>query len=82
MSLAQAVSYALTTRPATDAGGLVSARELHVATLVAEGLTNRQIGQRLGISPHTVARHVTHARSKLGLRSRAQLAVWAGRHTS
>jgi DNA-binding CsgD family transcriptional regulator len=82
MSLAQAVSYALTTRPAADAGGLVSARELHVATLVAEGLTNRQIGQRLGISPHTVARHVTHARGKLGLRSRAQLAVWAGRHTS
>jgi predicted ATPase/DNA-binding CsgD family transcriptional regulator len=82
MSLAQAISHALTTRPAAeDADGLISARELHVATLVAEGLTNRQIGQRLGISPHTVARHVTHARGKLGLRSRAQLAVWAGRHT-
>ncbi|HEX7305135.1 ATP-binding protein [Lentzea sp.] len=81
MSLAQAVSYALTDQHgAGDDDGLVSARELHVATLVAEGLTNRQIGQRLGISPHTVARHVTHARSKLGLRSRAQLAVWAGRH--
>ena len=52
-----------------------------VLGLLADGLTNRQIGQRLGISPHTVARHVTHARSKLGLRSRAQLAVWAGRHT-
>ncbi|PWK86521.1 putative ATPase [Lentzea atacamensis] len=80
MSLAQAVSHALTARPVTgDDEGMVSARELHVATLVAEGLTNRQIGQRLGISPHTVARHVTHARTKLGLRSRAQLAVWAGR---
>ncbi|RAS59899.1 regulatory LuxR family protein [Lentzea atacamensis] len=78
MSLAQAVSHALTARPVTgDDEGMVSARELHVATLVAEGLTNRQIGQRLGISPHTVARHVTHARTKLGLRSRAQLAVWA-----
>jgi DNA-binding NarL/FixJ family response regulator len=81
MSLAQAISYALTAQPPADSDGVVSARELHVATLVAEGLTNRQIGQRLGISPHTVARHVTHARSKLGLRSRAQLAVWAGRHT-
>ncbi|MFI6100062.1 ATP-binding protein [Lentzea sp. NPDC051213] len=81
MSLAQAISYALTARPAAADDGLISARELHVATLVAEGLTNRQIGQRLGISPHTVARHVTHARTKLGLRSRAQLAVWAGRHT-
>ncbi|KJK41918.1 hypothetical protein UK23_39705 [Lentzea aerocolonigenes] len=82
MSLSQAVSYALTTMPiAEDDDGVISERELHVATLVAEGLTNRQIGQRLGISPHTVARHVTHARTKLGLRSRAQLAVWAGRHT-
>ncbi|MET9226602.1 LuxR C-terminal-related transcriptional regulator [Lentzea sp. NPDC003310] len=81
MSLAQAISYALTEQQhAESEDGLISARELHVATLVAEGLTNRQIGQRLGISPHTVARHVTHARSKLGLRSRAQLAVWAGRH--
>ena len=81
MSLAQAISYALTAQPLAEDDGLISARERHVATLVAEGLTNRQIGQRLGISPHTVARHVTHARSKLGLRSRAQLAVWAGRHT-
>ncbi|MEV6243490.1 LuxR C-terminal-related transcriptional regulator [Lentzea sp. NPDC051838] len=82
MSLPQAISYALTARPvAEDDDGVISERELHVATLVAEGLTNRQIGQRLGISPHTVARHVTHARTKLGLRSRAQLAVWAGRHT-
>ncbi|WP_329790276.1 LuxR C-terminal-related transcriptional regulator [Lentzea sp. DG1S-22] len=83
MSLAQAISYGLTTQPVTeDADGAISARERHVATLVAEGLTNRQIGQRLGISPHTVARHVTHARSKLGLRSRAQLAVWAGRQVT
>ncbi|MFD9705971.1 ATP-binding protein [Lentzea sp. NPDC059081] len=82
MSLAQAVSYALTAQlDVGDDDGVISARELHVATLVAEGLTNRQIGLRLGISPHTVARHVTHARSKLGLRSRSQLAVWAGRHT-
>lgn len=82
MSLAQAISYVLTTQPAAgNDEGTISARELHVATLVAEGLMNRQIGQRLGISPHTVARYVTHARSKLGLRPRAQLAVWAGRHT-
>ncbi|MCR3753083.1 putative ATPase [Lentzea californiensis] len=81
MSFTQAISYALTAQPHTGDDGLISARELHVATLVAEGLTNRQIGQRLGISPHTVARHVTHARSKLGLRSRSQLAVWAGRQT-
>ncbi|MCG8926975.1 helix-turn-helix transcriptional regulator [Lentzea sp. CC55] len=83
MSLAQAVSHGLTAQPvAGDADDAISARERHVATLVAEGLTNRQIGQRLGISPHTVARHVTHARSKLGLRSRAQLAVWAGRQVT
>lgn len=78
MSLAPAISHAPTAQPLA---GLVSARERPVATLAVEGLTNRQIGQRPGISPHSVARHVTHARSKLGLLSRAQLAVWAGRRT-
>ncbi|TWP51908.1 LuxR family transcriptional regulator [Lentzea tibetensis] len=86
MSMRQAVDYALTDRPALPENGgssdkRITERERHIAGLVAEGLTYRQIGQRLGISPHTVARHVTHVRSKLGLRSRAQLAVWAGRNT-
>ncbi|GLZ36128.1 LuxR family transcriptional regulator [Lentzea sp. NBRC 105346] len=84
MTMYQAVDYALTERPLggpVERDERITERERHIAALVAEGLTYRQIGQRLGISPHTVARHVTHVRTKLGLGSRAQLAVWAGRNT-
>jgi DNA-binding CsgD family transcriptional regulator len=45
-----------------------------VVELVAEGLTNRQIGERLGISRHTVQTHLAHVFGKLDIRSRAVLA--------
>jgi predicted ATPase/DNA-binding CsgD family transcriptional regulator len=51
-------------------------REEQVAQLVAEGLTNRQIGRRLGISERTAERHVENLRAKLGMSSRAQVAAW------
>ncbi|MGP3925913.1 ATP-binding protein [Streptomyces sp. 8N616] len=51
-------------------------RELQVAELVAEGLTNRRIGARLSLSPRTVATHLDHIRDKLGLRSRTKIALW------
>jgi DNA-binding NarL/FixJ family response regulator len=44
--------------------------------LVAEGLSNKQIGARLFISDRTVATHVSNIMNKLGLNSRAQIAVW------
>jgi non-specific serine/threonine protein kinase len=44
---------------------------------VAQGLTNRQIAERLIIVEGTADRHVSNILSKLGVRSRAQLAVWA-----
>jgi non-specific serine/threonine protein kinase len=44
--------------------------------LVAGGRTNREISHRLVISQRTAGRHVKHALTKLGLRSRSQLAVW------
>lgn len=50
-------------------------RELEVARLVAEGLSNRQIGVRLFISEATVASHMRHIMDKLGVNSRAQIAV-------
>ena len=52
---------------------MLSARELEVAELVAQGLTNVEIGQRLGISRRTVATHLEHAYSRLGIHSRAEL---------
>lgn len=59
-----------------DAPPLLTPRETEVAHLVAEGLTNRQIGRRLGISERTAERHVENLRAKLGLTSRAQVAAW------
>jgi non-specific serine/threonine protein kinase len=50
-------------------------RELQVAALVAEGLTNRQIARRLGIGERTVVSHLEHAFMKLGVQTRAQVAV-------
>ena len=60
--------------------GQLSERELEVLSLVAEGLTNRDIAQRLVLSEHTVNRHVANILRKLGLPSRAAAASLAGRH--
>ncbi|MFC4115250.1 LuxR C-terminal-related transcriptional regulator [Nonomuraea zeae] len=51
-------------------------REAEVARLVAEGLSNKQIGARLFISEHTVDSHVRSILNKLGVNSRAQIAAW------
>lgn len=55
----------------------LSAREQQVLRLIAEGLTNKQIGQTLGISPKTVARHRDNITQKLNLSSRAELTRYA-----
>ncbi|MEW2528023.1 AAA family ATPase [Streptomyces sp. NPDC047071] len=47
--------------------------ELGVARLVAQGLTNRQVAERLAVSPHTVSSHLRRAFTKLDLTSRAEL---------
>jgi DNA-binding NarL/FixJ family response regulator len=60
-----------------DAGaGLLGNREADVARLVADGLTNKQIGTRLFISERTVDSHVRSILNKLGFNSRAQIAAW------
>jgi pimeloyl-ACP methyl ester carboxylesterase/DNA-binding CsgD family transcriptional regulator len=63
-------------QPTLSGPVLLSARETEVAALVAEGLTNQQIGQRLFIAPRTAETHVENIRQKLGFRSRAQVAAW------
>jgi DNA-binding NarL/FixJ family response regulator len=52
-------------------------REREVMALVAEGLTNEEIAQRLTMSPATAKTHVSRAMVKLGARDRAQLVVFA-----
>jgi non-specific serine/threonine protein kinase len=56
----------------------LSRREREVAELIALGLTNRAIAQRLFLSERTVEGHIDHAFTKLGLSSRTQLAMWVG----
>jgi DNA-binding NarL/FixJ family response regulator len=58
-----------------NTGGL-SRRELEIARLVATGLTNRAIAERLFLAERTVESHVDHILNKLDFRSRAQLAAW------
>ena len=53
--------------------------ELAVARLVAEGLTNREVAERLFVSPHTVSGHLRNIFTKLGLKSRVDLARMASR---
>jgi DNA-binding CsgD family transcriptional regulator len=53
-------------------------READVARLVADGLTNKQIGARLFISERTVDSHVRSILNKLGFNSRTQIAGWVG----
>lgn len=51
----------------------LSPREFEVACLVAEGLTNAEVGKRLFISPATVGRHLSNVYERLGIHSRAAL---------
>ena len=83
MSRADAVALGLgepVTQAAPASGGepgaLLAAREAEVASLVAEGLSNKQIGARLFISERTVDSHVRSILNKLGFNSRAQIAGW------
>ena len=59
--------------------GELTPREREVASLIAEGLTNGQLAERLFISPKTAAVHVSNILMKLGLGGRAEVAAWAVR---
>jgi len=60
---------------AIDAKGLeiLSARELEVVQHLAEGMTNRVIGERMGLSPHTIKNYVLRIFDKLGVSNRVEL---------
>ena len=59
---------------------LLAAREQEILRLVADGMTDNEIGEKLYISPRTVQNHLTRIREKTGLRRRAELARWAVEH--
>jgi predicted ATPase/DNA-binding NarL/FixJ family response regulator len=80
MVAAEALEYAQAAPPAAgepaDAGPL-SKREREVALMVAAGMTNREIAQKLFIAERTAEGHVERIRNKLGVRSRTEVATWA-----
>jgi non-specific serine/threonine protein kinase len=75
---AQACAVSKESNQAGQASGRLTPRELEVAGLVVQGLTNKQIAQHLFISVRTVEVHVDHVLTKLGFNNRTQLAAWAG----
>ena len=58
----------------------LTARETEVLGLVRDGLANKQIARRLGISERTVKAHLTSAFSRIGVADRTQAALWADQH--
>ncbi len=75
---------ALASEPDTDvtgeAGTVLTPRELDVLKLVAQGLSNSDIAQRLFLSEHTIHRHLANILRKLGLSSRVAAAAWGVRN--
>jgi DNA-binding NarL/FixJ family response regulator len=81
MALDDALRLALGETPPDDVAdhapaGPLAPREVDVAELVGEGLTNKQIAGQLFISDRTVATHVRNIMNKLGFDTRAQIAAW------
>ena len=64
-------------RAAVSPADPLTEREEEALTLVAQGLTNAEIGQRLFVSPSTVKSHLASLQAKLGARNRTEVAVWA-----
>jgi DNA-binding NarL/FixJ family response regulator len=61
----------------SEALSALSARELEVVRLVAEGLSNKEISVRLSLSDKTVKNHISHILAKMNLTARTQVAVYA-----
>ena len=58
----------------------LTGRESEVLGMLRQGLANKQIARRLGISDRTVKAHLTSAFSRIGVQDRTQAALWAERH--
>jgi non-specific serine/threonine protein kinase len=86
LNLEDALEYALSPVPglkqreSAHRTELLTRREHEVAGLVAQGLSNRDIGRRLSIAERTAETHVGNILNKLSFHSRAQIAAWVAQH--
>jgi len=85
MALPDVLAYVLgESEPAAqaqpDALARLSRREMEVARLIAGGATNREIAAALFVAERTAKTHIEHILNKLGVGSRAQIAVWLTQH--
>ncbi|MBJ8345204.1 LuxR C-terminal-related transcriptional regulator [Antrihabitans sp. YC2-6] len=87
LSMAEATKFALgetvarkpaAAGPARSPSGVLTKRENEIATLVAQGVSNKDIAERLVISKRTAETHVENILTKLGFTSRNQITVWMG----
>lgn len=81
LSPAEAIAFALDEKSAAQPGvrpktGPLTKREVEIADLVSDGLTNQEIADRLVISRRTAETHVDHILTKLEVHNRAQIASW------
>lgn len=79
-AVARTLVQQFNTTAAKDPTSELTSRELQITRLVAKGLGNEDIGERLDIVPRTVGTHVSNILAKLGLANRTQLALFALRH--
>jgi non-specific serine/threonine protein kinase len=80
MTVDEAIAFCLHEQqaavPPSESPSVLTRREREIADLIAEGLTSRQIAERLVISVRTVETHTEHILTKLGFKSRVQVATW------
>ncbi len=75
-NLASILAQTLRTPSISDIASNLTARELQVIQMIAEGLSNKMIANKLDIAESTVKVHVKHILNKTGLRTRVDAAVW------
>ncbi|MCA9932482.1 MAG: response regulator transcription factor [Anaerolineales bacterium] len=79
-SLASGILFEMTQAQPDDLIGNLTEREKEILTLVAEGLTNKEIGEKLHLAEKTIKHYMTNVLQKLQVRSRVEAALLAQKH--